>query len=293
VLDVYGGLGGLTLTANNQLDLNYNALCANDYSLEVVDANGCIDTASFVISEPDPVGVVLNIADVTCTGMNDGAVSIVPVGGTGPVVWSMVEQGLDFANMYEGEYHIDIQDSIGCSADTFFVVGAEEVTDMLLFMLSSPVTCWNEQDGTATVSVTGGYQPLSFVWSDASGQTTPTATGLPEDMYSVVVTDSLGCTLTETVEVEPTVGCLFIADAVTPNGDGYNDEWIVGGLEYFPNAVVTVFNRYGQEMFRSVGYRQRWDGRFNNNTLPVADYYYVIDFVDGTDPITGTVTLKY
>ena len=293
VLDVYGGLGGLTLTANNQLDVDYNALCANDYSLEVVDANGCMDTASFVISEPDPVGVVLNIADVTCTGMNDGAVSIVPVGGTGPVVWSMVEQGLDLANMYEGEYHIDIQDSIGCSADTFFVVGAEEVTDMLLFMLSSPVTCWNEQDGTATVSVTGGYQPLSFVWSDASGQTTPTATGLPEDMYSVVVTDSLGCTLTETVEVEPTVGCLFIADAVTPNGDGYNDEWIVGGLEYFPNAVVTVFNRYGQEMFRSVGYRQRWDGRFNNNALPVADYYYVIDFVDGTDPITGTVTLKY
>lgn len=293
VLDVYGGVGGLTLTANNQLDVDFDALCANDYSLEVVDANGCIDTASFVISEPEPVGVQINIADVTCTGMNDGAVSIVPVGGTGPVVWSLVEQGVDLANMYEGEYHVEIQDSIGCAADTFFVVGAEEVTDMLLFMLSSPVTCWNEQDGTATVSVTGGYQPLSFVWSDASGQTTPTATGLSEDMYSVVVTDSLGCTLTETVEVEPTVGCLFIADAVTPNGDGYNDEWIVGGLEYFPNAVVTVFNRYGQEMFRSVGYRQRWDGRFNNNALPVADYYYVIDFVDGTDPITGTVTLKY
>lgn len=293
LLDVYGGSGGLTLTANNELDVNFNALCADEYVLEVVDANGCVDTASFEIEEPDPVAVVLNVADVTCTGMNDGAVSISPIGGTGPVVWSMVEQGVDLANMYEGDYQIMIQDSIGCTADTMFTIGAEEVTDMVLFMLSSPVTCWNEQDGTATVSVTGGYQPLSFVWSDPSGQTTPTATGLPEDVYSVVVTDSLGCTLTEIVEVEPTIGCLFIADAITPNGDGYNDEWIVGGLEYFPTAVVTVFNRYGQEMFRSVGYRQRWDGRFNNNQLPVADYYYVIDFVDGTDPITGTVTLKY
>lgn len=293
LLDVYGGTGGLTLTANNQPNVNYNALCAGNYDLLVVDANGCEDTATFEITQPDPVAVVMNVADVTCTGMNDGAVSIVPIGGTGPVVWSIEEEGIDLANLYEGLYHINIQDSIGCDADTTFEVGAEEVTDMILFMLSSPVTCWNEQDGTATVSVTGGYWPISYVWSDNSAQTTPTATGLQEDIYSVVVTDSLGCTLTETVEVEPTIGCLFIADAITPNADGYNDEWIVGGLEYFPNAVVTVFNRYGQEMFRSVGYRQRWDGRFNNNQLPVADYYYVIDFVDGTDPITGTVTLKY
>lgn len=293
LLDVYGGTGGLTLTANGEEDADFNALCADVYALEVMDINGCSDTAQFVIIEPEPVGVLMNIADVTCTGMNDGAVSIVPVGGTGPVVWSIVEAGLDLANMYEGEYLVQVQDSIGCAADTSFVVGTEEETDMVLFMLSSPVTCWNERDGTATVSVTGGYQPLSFVWSDFDGQTTPTATGLQEDMYSVVVTDSLGCTLTSTVEVEPTIGCLFIAEAITPNADGYNDEWIVGGLEYFPNAVVTVFNRYGQEMFRSVGYRERWDGRFNNKDLPVADYYYVIDFVDGTDPITGTVTLKY
>jgi gliding motility-associated-like protein len=109
----------------------------------------------------------------------------------------------------------------------------------------------------------------------------------------VVVTDSLGCTLTDVVVVEPTIGCFFIAEAITPNGDGYNDEWIVGGLEFFPTAKVKVYNRWGQELFSSIGYDIRWDGRYNNAPLPMADYYYVIEFAEAQDAITGTVTLKY
>ena len=91
----------------------------------------------------------------------------------------------------------------------------------------------------------------------------------------------------------PTIGCFFIAEAITPNGDGYNDEWIVGGLEYFPAAEGRVFNRWGQQVFYSQGYQERWDGRYNNAPLPMADYYFVIEFAGDKDPITGTVTLKY
>lgn len=164
---------------------------------------------------------------------------------------------------------------------------------MILTMLSSPVTCWNEQDGTVTASVDGGHLPIQYLWSDFLAQETATATGLFEDTYAVVITDSLGCTLSSAVVVEPTIGCFFIADAITPNGDGYNDEWIVGGLEFFPSSKVSVYNRWGQELFSSLGYAKRWDGRFNNAPLPMADYYYVIDFNGDQEPITGTVTLKY
>ena len=174
-----------------------------------------------------------------------------------------------------------------------FVVAAVEDTDMILTMLSSPVTCWNEQDGTATASVVGGYAPVEFLWSDVLAQTNATATGLYQDTYAVVITDSLGCTLTDVVVVNNTVGCFFIAEAITPNGDGYNDEWIVGGLEDFPSSTVKVYNRWGQELFSSNGYNIRWDGRYNNAPLPMADYYYVIEFAQDKDPITGTVTLKY
>jgi gliding motility-associated-like protein len=225
--------------------------------------------------------------------MNDGAVNIFPVGGTGELDWAVLEEGIDLDNLYEGTYNITAVDESGCVEDTSFTVGALEVTDMEVFMLSSAVTCWNEEDGTATASVVGGHFPIVYLWSDALAQSTPTATGLSEDTYSVVILDDVGCTISASVAVDPTVGCLFIADALTPNGDGYNDEWIVGGLEYFPSATGSVFNRYGQLLFESVGYTERWDGRFNNAPLAVADYYYVIDFSNGSDPITGTVTLKY
>ena len=293
VVDFSGGTGSVALTLNGQEDFNFGALCAGDYTASVIDANGCQDSTEFEITEPDPIEVLINVTDVTCTGMKDGEVNIFPVGGTGDISWSVIEQGIDLLNLYEGIYNIVAIDSTGCVEDTAFVVSAEEDTDMLINMLSSPVTCWNEQDGTATASVVGGNLPIEYLWSDELTQTTATATGLYEDTYSVVVTDSLGCTLTRVVTVDPTIGCLFIAEAITPNGDGYNDEWVVGGLEFFPTAVVRVFNRWGQELFNSVGYQKRWDGRYNNAPLPMADYYYVIEFSGNQDPITGTVTLKY
>jgi gliding motility-associated-like protein len=293
VVDFAGGTGDVVLTLNASESYDFNALCAGNYTAEVMDSNGCMDSTLFEIIEPDPIEVLIDVTEVTCTGMSDGAVNIFPVGGTGVVTWEIEEQGIDLFNLFEGVYHITAVDETGCVEDTLFEVGADEDTDMILNMLSSPVTCWNEQDGTATASITGGYAPIEYLWSDERAQGTATATGLYEDTYAVVVTDSLGCTLSSVVSVEPTIGCFFIADAITPNGDGYNDEWIVGGLEYFPTSDVSVYNRWGQLLFNSLGYVERWDGRFNNAPLPVADYYYVIDFNGELEQITGTVTLKY
>lgn len=293
VLDFAGGTGSVELALNGNANFNLNALCEGEYEATVTDANGCVTASPFSINAPPALEVLMAVTNVTCTGMNDGAANIFPTGGTGVLTWEVFPAGIDLDNLYEGEYAVSLVDAVGCTEDTVFVVGAEEVTDMEVVMLSSPVTCWNEEDGTATASVTGGYAPIEFLWSDNLAQTTATATGLPEDVYSVVITDDLGCTITRTVEVEPTIGCLFIAEAITPNGDGYNDEWIVGGLEYFPSARVTVFNRYGQVLFESQGYETRWDGRYNNAPLPMADYYYTIEFANGNAPITGTVTLKY
>ena len=164
---------------------------------------------------------------------------------------------------------------------------------MELSTLTSPVTCWGAADGTATVSVNGGEAPFTFEWSDPFSQTASTAVGLTEDTYTVVVTDALGCRRSASQSVEAIEGCLFIADALTPNNDGKNDDWIVGGLEDFPQSRVVVVNRWGQRVFETQGGLERWDGRFNGQRLPVADYYYTIELNPGSLPIRGTVTIKY
>ncbi|MDG1261046.1 MAG: gliding motility-associated C-terminal domain-containing protein [Flavobacteriales bacterium] len=290
-IDLNGGSGELVLFLNDVASVPFG-LCSGDYEAIVLDENLCTDTAQFEIVQPDPIEFIIDIANVTCTGMNDGEVTIIPIGGTGPLNFEILED-VDIFNLFEGEYTVLAEDSTGCFADSTFTIGADITTDLDVSLFTSPVTCWEEADGTATAAVTGGELPISYQWNDENAQTTATAVGLPEEVYSVTVTDAIGCTLSFLVEVEPTVGCFFIADALTPNGDGANDEWVIGGLEYFPNSTVQVFNRWGQLLFESTGYATRWDGRFKSNLLPIADYYYVITYDEAKDPITGTVTIKY
>ena len=292
-LDITGGTGDYSIAYNGQ-ELNLNQLCAQDYTGTVIsDENACETTVDFEIVQPDPLEILNTITPVTCTGMNDGSIDIFPVGGTGPLTWESVPEGLDLDNLFEGEYQFVAIDSIGCSTDTVLTVGATIITDMSATMFSSQVSCWNEGDGTATAAVSGGTEPISFQWNDPLQQTTATAVGLAEEVYIVTIVDAIGCTITETVEVEPTEGCFFIATALTPNGDGSNDTWTIGGLEFFPQSTVQVFNRWGQLLFESTGYNTPWDGTFNGSALPVADYYFIITYDQDKDPITGTVTIKY
>ncbi len=290
-LDLSGGTGELALFLNGEPSVP-TGLCAGEYEAIVVDENLCQDTAFFEIIQPDPIEFLIDVDNVTCTGMNDGSVNVFPTGGQGDITWEVL-QDVDINNLFEGTYTISGVDSTGCTADTTFTVNADITADIEVEIFTSQVTCWNESDGTATAAVTGGSLPINYTWNDPNGQTTATAVGLSEGVYSVTVTDAIGCTLSFLAEVEPTPGCFFIADVLTPNGDGANDEWIIGGLEFFPNSMVQVYNRWGQLLFESRGYNTRWDGMWNGRQLPVADYYYVITYDETQDPITGTVTIKY
>ena len=298
-VSIGGGTGSLALYEDGVSDSTgvipsgLVNLCAGTYPLFLSDDNGCMDSVVVVIEEPDPLLFDITVQDVTCTGMDDGVAIIGTIGGSGETAWEFVGGAVDVLNLFEGEYFVSAVDTAGCTADSSFFVEADIVTDMLVEIFTSPVTCWQTSDGTATAAVTGGQLPLQFIWSDPDAQTTATAIGLTEDVYSVTVTDNIGCTLGFLATVEPTEECLFIADAITPNGDGINDRWVVGGLEFYPQSEVQVFNRWGQLLFRSKPGTTWWDGTADGALLPASDYYYVITVEPGAEPITGTVTLKY
>ena len=90
-------------------------------------------------------------------------------------------------------------------------------------------------------------------------------------------------------------GSIVCAQAFTPNGDNINDTWIIQGIEKFPSAVVTVFNRYGNEVFKTTNYNNNWDGRRRSNSekLPSGSYYFVIDLHNGKAPVNGWLFLNY
>jgi len=82
-----------------------------------------------------------------------------------------------------------------------------------------------------------------------------------------------------------------VPTAFTPNNDGKNDTWEIVGLSTYPRSVITIFNREGTQLFRSVGYSKPWDGTFNGKPMPFGTYYYVIDLKDGFKLLSGWVAL--
>jgi gliding motility-associated-like protein len=110
----------------------------------------------------------------------------------------------------------------------------------------------------------------------------------------VKVTDSNGCIGTDTIQILECVNQnnLNIPNAFTPNGDGYNDYFLIIGRENYPNISVKIYDPLGIQVFQSdQGYFQPWDGTSNGKKLPVNAYYYVINPGDGSKEIVGSITL--
>lgn len=136
----------------------------------------------------------------------------------------------------------------------------------------------------------------TFSWSPGTGMTdstlaNPVVSPTVTTVFTVTVTSPAGCSVTDTITVS--VLPQFIPPGgFTPNGDGINDTWSLNVVN-FPNVTVEVFNRWGERLFHSVGYKIPWDGIYNNAPLPVGTYYYVINLNDPRFPnaYTGPVTI--
>lgn len=70
---------------------------------------------------------------------------------------------------------------------------------------------------------------------------------------------------------------LTIGNVFTPNADGYNDTFFIIKLEMYPENTFTVYNRWGQRVYRQAHYRNNWDGRANGKDLPAGTYFFELE----------------
>lgn len=157
----------------------------------------------------------------------------------------------------------------------------------------------------ATIAFTDSSRSAnSWYWDLGNGQTStvqnPLATYTINGSYTVAltITDQFGCTDTYTAQIKITniVSELakLIPNMITPNGDGKNDFWRLDFIEvYYKNAEIEIYNRWGEQLYYSKGYKNAWDGSYKGNALPVGAYYYTIRLNDekDTNVYKGTVTL--
>lgn len=104
------------------------------------------------------------------------------------------------------------------------------------------------------------------------------------DEFIYEVCNENGC---DTARVKVYVECIGITvfTAVSPNRDGINDTFYIGGLDDKPDNTLRIYNRWGNLVYEKDSYDNSWDGVFEGNELPDGTYYYIFEVNDNGDDL--------
>ena len=307
-INASGGAGSLEFSVDNgqtYQDNNgiFNNLVSGTYPVMIIDADNCeFPGSSLVINEPPAIDVTGQITeDISCAGMEDGSVLITATGGTGTLLYS-INGGTDyldnngiFTDLTEGTYSVNVRDANNC--DTLITGMTINNPDTLVIDTVNVTQATSGTGGAITLQSEGGTGAITFVALKPSSDSLVTGNGLFSDLqagtYTIYAHDVNSCLsnmLNVTIMGEGG-NIIIIYDAFSPNGDMRNDFWNIGNIEQFPDCKVKIINSWGNEVFRSDGYSEPWDGKYKGRDLPSGTYYYFIDLGDGSEVMTGPVNI--
>ncbi|MFW6301990.1 MAG: gliding motility-associated C-terminal domain-containing protein [Bacteroidales bacterium] len=263
---------------------------AGEYQLEVTDTNNCRSEVSVSLTQPEPIQLSLSGSDIECHGASTGTITSQVSGGEPGYSynWSNGNTDANPVNLPAGEYMLTVTDENGCEA--FDDMTLYEPSQIKIELYSTPVSCEAQSDGTAEALVIGGSGAYEYNWN--TGATDSEITDLTEGLYSLTVTDIFECEATDSVIVSKNdIDCISIPSSFTPNGDGYNDNWVIRNAYLFPECKLQVFNKWGNIVYETTGYNDPWDGKFQGEVLPSGTYYYIFKTTPESEEKTGNVTI--
>ncbi len=244
----WSGPAGFTATTEDITGLE-----AGVYTVSTIDQNGCIASAQFTLTAPQPLQATSTTVSTTCFGSNTGSIDLSVSGGTAPYGYLWAGPGAfsatteDIQSLYAGGYIATITDASGCTT-----VHGATVTEPSTFTITAAqhiypggfnVSCAGESDGAIDATVQGGTAPYFYQWSGPNGflAIIEDVNGLAAGNYILVVNDQNGCgtlvnyTVTEATPL--TAGLLaqvFAGGANTgcaDSQDGLVDAIVAGGIQ--------------------------------------------------------------
>ncbi|SHF19446.1 gliding motility-associated C-terminal domain-containing protein, partial [Mariniphaga anaerophila] len=198
-LSAQGGTGAYAYTFNgttNTTGVFENIAAGTNYAWSVTDKNSCEDSGSIDVTQPeDLLCSTEQDSPVTIFGASDGAATVTVSGGVEPYsyLWDNNETTATASQLNAGTHSVTITDGNGCKTSCEVTI-TEPGQLSCSVVMDSQVVCFGEDNGQATVSVTGGVQPYSYLWDN--GETTATASQLNAGTHEVTVTDANGAKTT-------------------------------------------------------------------------------------------------
>lgn len=261
-------------------------LPAGDFTVYLQDSNGCTTQETGIMPEAEPI--VLGVSEVRACGAGLGQISVEATGGSGTFSYQLNGENPQASGLFNGlssgTYTLIAFDETGCPSPPQSVVLPEAVAISVADISSTPSQC-ARPNGTLSFMVAGGTPPLSYT---LNGQAVgvPPYNGLLADTFSLVITDAVGCTFTDTLSV-PALCPIYLPSAFSPNDDGRNDRFELYSGIAIPILRYQIFDRWGglvyeQQNFTSAQRSRFWDGRRGQKMMPTGVYTYVIEVVNGS-----------
>jgi len=273
------------------------------------DMNGVCDTTNFVVtvvSEPEivrdtifPGDMEIFCLDVSifegvdytidnfCPGSADGDVDFLIDPVSNCIEYFGNQTGIDSAC-------IQICDELGFCDTTFFYIVVDSIGGPPIAMNDIDTTVINTPtviDFKGNDQIFGVLDTVFLItdpiYGEASINLDCSLTYDPDndfcdvtDNFDYVICNEMGC---DTATISIFIDCegeIVIFTAVSPNGDGVNDFFHVGGIDAFPNNRLCIFNRWGNQVLLKEGYNNDFDGRWENRDLPDGTYFYILELND-------------
>jgi gliding motility-associated-like protein len=250
------------------------------YTVTATNTTGST-TASVVITVNAALLLSATKTDITEFGASTGTLTATGTGGTGPYEYKIgtgaYQTSGSFTGLPAGTYTVTVKDANGINSTTTVTINQPAALQISLDTKRN-ITAGNAASGLLKVFASGGTGPYTYSINNGPFQASGQFENLVAGKYKVNVKDANG-TLSE-IEVE--IEGISVANVFTPNGDGVNDFFIIKGTENYDFADLTIFNRWGSEIYHSNKYDNTWDG----SGLNPGTYFFVIKLKkDGKEDI--------
>ena len=255
-LNISGGDQNYTINAfGNQLPLlgltsfsSPAGIPAGTYPFYISDGNGCTMYDTIYITQPDTFNITTNISNISCFGLNDGAVTLNILGGTSPYFedWGIS----DSSALTVGYHYFSVTDINNCSSSDS--VQISEPTELIYSYSASNVSCFGFNDGTVSISISGGIPSYIQDWGNSD------PLNLSSGIYNFSITDSNGCSISDSIIISQP------------------DELIISST--INNVLCTGANNGSVSLFISGGtpsYFQDW-GIYDPSLLIAGNYFYTV-----------------
>ncbi len=299
-IDLLAGKPPFVFQWNNQINgLNQmQHLKAGNYHIQITDNDNCRDTFTVQLNEPQVLKLNKNLTQPTC-GMNNGSILVQVIGGTLPYQYSLNNMPI-FTNSIEqlnsGKYILTVVDNQAC-----VIVDTSELQTSTPVIIATNVltdTC-NAYKGSVSVNIQSGVGPFSYNWTPYYAPNPSQNNIAGKSAGMVVVTDANRCIDTAYYEVPDVCkNQIWIANAFLPsNANNTNIQF--GPVTAFPESILryrfSIYNRWGQLVFESTDYKNRWDGRVNGIEAASDVYFYELQVrfqnESSEELLKGNVTL--